>query len=201
MMGHKNNYLLHASCFRLQASHLKPIVFSLWLVACGLWLVGCGYTTRSLVSLKFKTINVKPFVNKMDITSEKQEYRDYRKYYTLLESSITQEVISRYIFDGNLKISTSKDADLILEGELVDYNRDVLRYTDNNDVEEYRITIRVNLTTKDVKKDKVLWQENGFTGETTYFTTGLLAKSEDTAIRDAVADLARRIVERTIEEW
>jgi hypothetical protein len=137
----------------------------------------------------------------MDITSEKQEYRDYRKYYTLLESSITQEVISRYIFDGNLKISTSKDADLILIGELVDYNRDVLRYTDNNDVQEYRMIIRVNLTMKDVRQDKVLWQENNFTGETTYFTTGSLAKSEDTAIKDAIADLARRIVERTIEEW
>ena len=180
-------------------SKIVLLVTSYSLLVTGL--IGCGYTTHSLVSMKYKTIYVTPFLNKTNITAETQEYRDYRKYYTLLESSITQEVISRYLFDGNLKITSEKNADLILTGELVDYNRDVLRYTENNDVEEYRISIRVNLTMKDVKQDKVLWQENGFTGETTYFITGTTAKSEDTAVRDAVTDLARRIVERTVEEW
>ena len=31
---------------------------------------GCGYTTRSMISNKFKTIYVTPFVNKIDITKE-----------------------------------------------------------------------------------------------------------------------------------
>ncbi|MFH1201699.1 MAG: LptE family protein [Candidatus Omnitrophota bacterium] len=164
-------------------------------------LVGCGYTTRSLVAIKYKTINVAPFVNKMNITSETQEYRNYRKYYLLLESTITQELIRRFIFDGNLKVSSAKDADLLLEGELIDYNRNAIRSTENDEVEEYRATIKVNLTLKDQKQDKILWKEDGFTGETTYLTQGTLAKSEDTAIGSAISDLVRRIVERTIEEW
>ena len=45
------------------------------------------------------------------------------------------------------------------------------------------------------------WTESNFVGETTYFTSGSLAKSENVAIQDALTDLARRIVERTIEDW
>jgi len=40
-----------------------------------------------------------------------------------------------------------------------------------------------------------------FTGNTSYFTTGTQAKSEATAVNDALTDLARRIVERTVEQW
>ncbi len=33
-------------------------------------ITGCGYTTRSMISTKFRTIYVTPFVNKVDITNE-----------------------------------------------------------------------------------------------------------------------------------
>ena len=46
-----------------------------------------------------------------------------------------------------------------------------------------------------------MWEEKGFIGDATYFTSGTLAKTEDTALDEAVDDLARRIVERTIEWW
>ena len=54
------------------------------------------------------------------------------------------------------------------------------------------------------KENKLIWEESGFTGDTTFFTsftTAGIAKSEDVAINDALNDLARRIVERTVEEW
>ena len=71
----------------------------------------------------------------------------------------------------------------------------------NEDVEEYRITISVSLTLWDFAEDKAVWTESSFSGDTTYFTTGPLAKSEGTAVEDAIKDLARRIVERTVENW
>ena len=33
-------------------------------------LTGCGYTTRSLIAGKYKTINIAPFVNKVELTVE-----------------------------------------------------------------------------------------------------------------------------------
>ena len=40
-----------------------------------------------------------------------------------------------------------------------------------------------------------MWKEKGFAGETTYRTSGSLAKSEAAAVSDAIDDLARRIVD------
>ena len=85
------------------ASCLKSIVLILWLVACGLWLVGCGYTTRSMISDKFKTIYVAPFINKIDITKETDTAHRYKIYRPTLETDITKSVIDRFLFDGNLR--------------------------------------------------------------------------------------------------
>jgi hypothetical protein len=76
-----------------------------------------------------------------------------------------------------------------------------LRYTDSQDIEEYRLNLVVNIGLWDSQENKLLWEENGFTGDTTYFIIGPLAKSEDTAIKDAIADLSRRITERAVEQW
>lgn len=166
-------------------------------------LVGCGYTTRSFVNPNIKTIYIKPFVNKIDITSELSENRRYKAYFPLLEVKISRAVVDRFIFDGNLRIGKPETADVILEGELIDYVRDPLRYedSDNETVEEYRVSLVVNITLLDRGENKVLWEENSFIGDSTYFVSGASAKSEDSVLNDAVVDLARRIVERTIEDW
>ena len=50
-------------------------------------------------------------------------------------------------------------------------------------------------------KNKVLIQETSFVGEDTYTLSGAFAKSESSAQTGAIEDLARRIVERIIEDW
>ncbi len=162
---------------------------------------GCGYTTRSLISNKYHTIFIAPFVNKIDVTQESAVASKYRVYRPLLESDITNAVVNKYIFDGNLRPVEENAADLVLKGELLEFRRDVVRYTENDDIEEYRLNLVVNISLWDRKEDKLVWQEQGFTGDTTYFTMGSQAKSEDAAVSDAMKDLARRIVERTVEQW
>jgi len=89
-------------------------------------------------------------------------------------------------------------ADLELKGELVEFRRDPLRYSDNDEIDEYRLSLVVNLYLRDKKENKLLWEEKNFTGDTSYFPA---QKSEDAAIRAAFDDLARRIVARVVEEW
>ncbi len=161
------------------------------------FLAGCGYSVRSASLGKLKTIYVEPFKNKISYGS--QNTRNI--YLPLLEVNVTNAVIDRYLFDGNLKIGKKETADLTLRGELIDYRRDALRYTDGNDVQEYRITITIAITLWDNAEGKALWSETSFAGDTTYFTTGVQAKSESTALQDALTDLARRVVERTVENW
>lgn len=179
----------------------KSLKFYLLAAACLLYITGCGYTTRSMIVDKFKTIHVEPFVNKVDIANETYSANKYRIYRPTLETDITQAVINKYLFDGNLRPVKRDDADLALKGELVEFRRDPLQYSDSDTVTEYRLNIVVNLNLWDKKENKLLWTENNFTGTTTFFTIGSNPKTEDTAIIDALNDLARRIVERTVEQW
>lgn len=162
---------------------------------------GCGYTTHSLLPSNFKTIYVENFTNSINITAEQTNLRMYRGYKPGMEVELTKAVRDRFLFDGNLKIAAEEGANIILKGKLVDFKRDALRYDANDNVEEYRVKLIVNLELEDLRGGKSLWKEKGFAGETTYRTSGALAKSEDAAVKDAVSDLARRIVERTIEAW
>lgn len=162
---------------------------------------GCGYTTRSLLPSNFKSIYVENFTNSIKITAEQSNLRMYRGYRPGMETDLTKAVIDKFLLDGNLKVAKESGADLVLSGALIDFKREALRYDANDNIEEYRMKLIVNIALEDVKGGKLVWQEKGFTGETTYRTTGSLAKSESAAVTDAIADLARRIVERTVEAW
>jgi len=206
MKNKLENYGLHSD----RQSHKISFFLFLSTICCLLATVlsGCGYTTRSMLSGKFSTIYITPFLNKVDVTQEGYSANKYRIYRPMLETDITKKVINRYLFDGNLKPAKEAQADLVLKGELVEYRKDPLSYTqDTENVMEYRINIYVNISLWDPKENKLVWQENNFNGNSSFFTADAPANvsqgntSEDKAVTNAVEDLARRIVERTVEQW
>ena len=162
---------------------------------------GCGYTTRSLLPSNYKTIHVGNFSNALKITAEQSNERMYRGYRPGMEIKITKAVIDKYLMDGNLRIASPENADLILSAELIDFNRGGIIYDTSDNVQEYRIKLVVSMELTEAKTGKTVWKETGFAGETTYRTSGSLEMSENAAIDAAIADLAKRIVERTIEAW
>ena len=167
-----------------------------------MFLAGCGYTTHSLApSLEgMSSIYIASFPNNVDFSDE-QLGRNKSLYVPLMEVQITNQVIDRFLFDGNLKIAKEGVADLILEGALLNYRRDSLRYDEDEGTEEYRIRIIVSLKLLNARTGDIVWEEGRFVGDATYFTEGPDAKSENTAIDEAIKDLAKRIVDRTIEDW
>jgi outer membrane lipopolysaccharide assembly protein LptE/RlpB len=172
----------------------------LFLIASLFFIQGCGYTTRSLLPSNIKNIYVDNFVNKIKFTAEANDERMYRAYRPGMEIEVSNTIRNKYLMDGNLKVTNQENADLVLKGELVDFRNEALRYDRSDNVMEYRIRVVVNLQM--INKDgTVRWAENNFAGEWLYTTSGPLARSESSAIVDAEADLARRVVERTVEEW
>jgi hypothetical protein len=186
---------------------MKKAVFllSVFIAVTSTLFSGCGYSVRSLAYDKSTKIYVRPFENKVDLNIA-EEYSDrnpYRLYRPGMETKITDAVINRFLLDGYLKVvSGEAQADLVLKGELANYEKQPLRYNEaTQDVEEYRANIIVNMTLTDLKNEKTVWVEDGFTGYTEFALVGPKAISEDAAINDAVKDLARRVVERTVEDW
>jgi len=175
--------------------------FCLFAACASAALPGCGYKTGSLLPPEIKTIYIDNFKNAVDIDKEVTEEMRYTLYRPGLENEVTNVIADRFIFDGNLRLADKDKADLILSGELVEYRQEALRYDSDDNVEEYRVKVVVDVRIKDTSKDELTWEESGFIGESTYMTTGRFVVSEDTAREDALQDLARRIVERTIEGW
>ncbi len=182
----------------------KSNVCSLFIVHCSLFMLlgflGCGYTAKSILPNDIKTIFVKTFANRIDITSEVTEKDRYRVYRPNLEVDLTNAIIDRFFLDGNLRIVREDYADARLEGELIEYRRDPVRYS-GKDVEEYRISLVTNVRLIDLEKNETVWEQKNIVGDTTYFTTVALQKTETAALNAALSDLARRIVERTVEGW
>jgi len=160
-------------------------------------MTGCGYTTRSALPDGLRTINIKPFPNKIAFTTNSAK----EVYFPLLEIKVRNAIEDRFLFDGNLRIAREDTADMILSGELIGYEKSPLRYTDDDDVQEYRVQIIVSLVLKKGATGEEMWAENAFAGEETFFITGSQATTEASAVEAATVDLARRVVERTIENW
>jgi len=161
---------------------------------------GCGYTTKTILPDNVKTVHVDIFRNNIDITKEVGAKDKYEVYRPNLEMDLRDVIISRVFLDGNLKVLDKDSADAVLEGQIVQYRKDPLRYQDEV-VQEYRISIVCDIKLINQKTSKVLFEEENIAGDTTYFTTGALQKTETAALNDAMSDLARRIINKIVENW
>ncbi len=166
-----------------------------------LLIAGCGYTARPGLVSYLKTVYIKPFVNKIDLAQLPTNYQRFPIYRHGMESDLTTAVINRFQFTGLMRPAGPTTADSRLEGELVAFRRDPLRYNASQQVEEWRLNVVVNLRFYDLHTNTLMWEEQGFTGDTTYFALGSNAESEAKALDRAMQDLARRVVERTVENW
>lgn len=166
-----------------------------------LLLAGCGYSASRLLPASYQLIYVEPFENKVPVTEEITERFGYRSELPGLEEDVTQGVISRFLSDGNLRVTTQMErADLILRGQITDFYRQAIRRTDDDTVEEYRLNLVADISVRDAK-GKLVLEDPTLVADTTYFLTGASAKSETAALEDLITDFSRRVVERIVENW
>ena len=178
---------------------LRSLTFA-FLLAIFSQTTGCGYTTKTILPGNIKTIHVAPVKNGIDLSGEISDKDRFRVYRPGVEVDITNAIMNRFIFDGNLKVVARDKADAVLEAKLTDYRRDPLRYSEGDEIQEYRLSVTVETTVTLANGGKVLWHEN-MTGDTSFYLSRPRALSEDEAVAKAVEDLARRVVDKTIESW
>jgi len=168
--------------------------------------VGCGYTTRGFVYTE-DTIIIKPVINKIDITSESRKYSDYTSFPILIENRLTNEIISKFNIEGNLKVVGEDPRALKLTCTVENYDKETLRYTESDEVNERRLRLSVHMKLTS-GEGKVL-QDKRVVGESTYYPAGTTGNDIGTIVRttesaaqvDLIDDTARRICEAVTEEW
>ena len=154
----------------------------------------CGYTRKAVLPNGIQTIHVETFQNKIPLG------RVYA-YEPGLEIKITNAVIRRLHVDGNLKVVPRETADAILEGDLVGFDQEGVRFTGLERIEEYRLYVVTALRLKDRKTGQVIWEEPNFSGDSSYFVQGSRATSRNEAADKAMDRLARNVVDRIVEDW
>lgn len=175
---------------------MKPNRF-LSLAAVGLFLTGltaCGYTTKIVLPTGIHTIYIETFRNKIPLG------RLYA-YEPGLEIKITNSVIRRLEVDGNLKVLPREKADAVLEGDLIGFDQEGLRFSGLERIEEFRLYVVVALRLRNLKTGQILWEEPDFSGDTSYFVQGGRAISRSQAADKAIERLARNVVDRIVEDW
>lgn len=166
-----------------------------------LCLAGCGYSATRLLPVEYQSIYIEPMQNRIPISTEMSERTGFISNLPELEENVTQGIIERFLFDGNLRVTSSPEAaDLILSGQLTNFYRQALRRLDDDTVEEYRLNLVASLTLRD-RSGKLVLEEPSLIGDSTYFILGASSRSESAAVDDLAEDFSRRVVEWVIEYW
>lgn len=154
-------------------------------------LAGCAYSTGSaLLPSYLRTVAIPTFENATT------EY--------VLEKEVTQAVIDKFIADNHLKVVDERTASSVLRGKITAYKNAVFGFNGTNRAQEYRVTITVDVTFKDLVKNREVWKEPELTKYANYYVTpvpGDTAKTELEGRREAIAKLADEILSRTVEGW
>jgi outer membrane lipopolysaccharide assembly protein LptE/RlpB len=160
-----------------------------------LLMTGCGYTTQVTMPQGIKSVYVPNFKNTIDV-------KNLFTYRGGLETDLTNAVISRFLYDGNLKVvSTPEAADAILEGDITSFSQSPLSFNNFEQVTENRLSLTCSIRLVNAKTGKEILAEPSMVGDTRLFLTGARAVTQDEAVRQAIADLAKDIVDRVVEDW
>ena len=150
-------------------------------------LTGCGYTTSALRGERMQKIYVATFLNKT--------------YEQGLDRLVTDRIIDEFIFRGGVKVVEEDRAEIELKGVIKEYILKPLSYNRENQAEEYRLRITVDISLKDCETKKVIWEARDLSGEWTFLLSGPLAVSEEEAKEKAIEYLVREAVQRSLEMW
>ena len=173
----------------------KSIVKLAVLVLAVVLVQGCAYTTRNALPPHIKTIAVPMFNNRTFID-------DYTRK---LEVEVTEAVRNAVIQTGELKLAGREDADLILEGDVIKLERDVLRSDRYGSPNEIKIAIRTRISVYDVKEAKHMFKNALVTNSERSEESGVYnlrrGESEDMARQQAVTDVGKTILRRVLDRW
>ena len=159
-------------------------------VAAGLLLSSCAYTTSpALLPSHLKTVAVPVFEN---ATNE----------YTL-EQDITNAVVQNFVKDNHLRVVDEKSASCVVHGKVTQYKNAVFGFSTASQAQEYRVTIAVEVTFKDLVKNREIWSDEIVRTANYYVQNvpGQTATTELDGRKEAIQKIADEILSRSVEGW
>ena len=155
-------------------------------MASALLVCSCGYSSRALLPDHIKKLCIPTFEN------------DTTRYG--IEQEATVAVTQAFEDDGRLSVVSEPEADAMLRGVVVGYEKGPLTFDRGESVDEFRVDIIVSIEFEDLREGKVLWKEEAFRAWESY-KEGSADGGEEEALKEALATLASDILSRSVEGW
>ncbi|MCU1383662.1 MAG: hypothetical protein JWL71_2359 [Acidobacteria bacterium] len=186
-----------------EGHNVLRITFRLFLgVLCVLGVVsapGCGYALAgrgSFLPAYIKTIGVPTFVNRTVVFN--------------LETMLTQKVRSEFIGRGKYQIlPEATGVDALLTGEITAVTIQPASFTPQQLASRYAITMVAKIELRDVRENKVLWENANVMFRQEYDTTGnrnvidpaAFFQQDTNALERITTEFARTIVSAILEAF
>ena len=160
----------------------------LWLVL-GVALVGCAgidefrEPANVILPTNMQKIGLRTFKNRTQFFGLEDRFRLY------LEQELIRD--GRMAFEG-----VEEKADGLLEGEIVNYIKQVVTYDSNNQALEYRLWVIVNVHFFDRRENKILWEEPRLEQSFRYFVETEPGGMTEEDARERVWDFFSRDIGR-----
>jgi outer membrane lipopolysaccharide assembly protein LptE/RlpB len=161
---------------------------------------GCGYSfSGSSLPGHIKTIAIPNFIN---------ESLDSR-----IGDEMTRGIQESFLEDNRLKVVRESQADCVLEGRIVKYERRVYSYNASDQPEEYIVAVRIAVVLKDRIKNKDLWSSEALESTATYAASGgssgsgdgsatnVVLSTETEARERCIANIGQDILANALEQW
>lgn len=114
-----------------------------------------------------------------------------------LADQMTDVVIDAFIEDGNLNVVSSGNADAVLTGVLVQYERKPYEYDQNDVVESYYIEMDFEIALKNPRDESEIWKEKMSQRGIYQVAT----ETEEDGRQKAIELLVEAIINKTTKSW
>jgi hypothetical protein len=175
------------------------VVLLMLLIAATATFPGCGYTLAgrgSFLPDYIKTIGVPTFTNRTTVFN--------------LETQITQKVRAEFIGRGKYQIvPDANNVDALLTGEVSSVSIQPVSFTGQQLASRYSITMSARVELRDVRENKVLWENPGLvfseeyeaqSGQATLDPAAFFGQDAN-ALDRMTAEFARTIVSAILEAF
>ncbi len=163
---------------------------------------------RSSLDPKYQTIHVAPFENRS---------REYD-----MQAPLTNALSRKFLYDSRLTLVSRDEADLLVEGVILDYAMRGLSYDEDDNVTQFILVIVAGARVTDQQTGEILWEDDQLSGETSYYTLAsgqssdrlrgnaevflpsvrsFTSEEENRAASEALEVLASHVFYRTMEPW
>jgi hypothetical protein len=121
-----------------------------------------------------------------------------------VENALTQAVVSAFATEGRLRVVGRAEADAILEGEIVGYTLVPIAVVTGQNIAQYRVLLTMNLTFRDLRRNELLWQQQGLTEQADFRVQAQAADTiarEEQAVRQAAIEIGRKVVSLAMDRF